>query len=521
MDATTVHRRRWWTLLVLWLSLLLIGLDATILNVALPTLSRTLGATTGELQWIMDAYILAFAGLLLTAGSLGDRFGRKLILAVGLGVFGASSVVAAYATSPAMLVAARAFMGLGAAAIMPLTLSILPHVFPREERSKAIAIWTAGSGLGLVLGPVFGGLLLKRFWWGSVFLVNVPVVLVALAAGYFLIPESKDPSQSRTDPLGVLRSTAGLATLVYGIIEAPTRGWTSSATLAFLGIGVLAVTAFLVWEARARRSMLDLKLFGNRAFASSSTVLALASFALFGMLFFIPQYLQFVLGASALGAGMRLLPLVAAMAVGAPLSGPLASRFGTRFVVGCGILLVSGALVLFSRTQVESGYAFAVVCMVSLGFGLGAAMAPAIDAFMGSLPTNRTGMGSGLNNTMRQMGGALGVAILGSVLATTYASRIGEATQSLPARAAIASRESIGAAAEVASGVGGTAGRALLEAARLGFVAGMDHASLLAAGVALVGAAVAFTFLPAEKSEAATSHKGDTVEKAHKEKVPT
>jgi EmrB/QacA subfamily drug resistance transporter len=470
--------------------------------VALPTLVRDLGATTSQLQWIIDAYILVFAGLLLTAGSLGDRFGRKRVLSAGLAVFGIASVVAAYAGSPGILIAARAFMGVGAASIMPLTLSILPNVFPPEERSKAIAVWTAGSGLGLTLGPVIGGLLLNHFWWGSVFLINVPVVAVALAAGFFLIPESRDPSKPRVDPGGALLSIGGLACLTYGIIEAPSKGWMGISTLAALALGSILLTSFVAWEMRTVHPMLDLRLFDNPAFAWASVVLALASFALFGMLFFVPQYLQFVLGETPLGTGVRLIPLVAALAVGAPLSDCLVRCFGKKPVVGSGLLLVVGGLALLSRTGVETGYGYVAFCLILLGAGLGLAMAPSIDMVMGALPPERTGVGAGLNNAVRQVGGALGVAILGSLLATTYATRVKSAASGLPGWAADTISESIGTATWIASQVGGESGQTLLETAREAFVGGMGEASLVAAAVTLAGAAIAFAFLPQRTVEA-------------------
>src|SRR4051794_2968945 len=331
--------RRWWTLLVLSASLLVIGLDNTILNVALPTLEHDLGASSSQLQWIIDAYMLVFAGLLLTAGALGDRFGRKRALSFGLAVFGLGSGLSALATSPEMLIATRALMGVGGAFIMPSTLSIITAVFPSDERAKAIGIWAGVSGLGIAIGPVAGGWLIEHASWNAVFLVNLPFVVAALIVGRWLIPESKDPAAPRLDLPGFALSIAGLTTLVWAIIEAPARGWTDGTILGAFGIAAVILGTFLAWELRAREPMLDVRLFRNPSFSGASGAITFVFFALMGSMFFLTQYLQDVLGYSALGAGLRVSPIAIGLIIGGPVSAKLAARFGTRLVVAGGLLL--------------------------------------------------------------------------------------------------------------------------------------------------------------------------------------
>ena len=318
------YDRRWWTLVVLSMSLLVISLDNTILNVALPTIERELDASAGALQWIVDSYTLVFAGLLLTMGSLGDRFGRRLSLVIGLAVFGGASLLSALATSADMLIASRALMGIGGALIMPSTLSILTNVFPAEERPKAIGIWAAVAGLGIAIGPVAGGWLIEHFSWGSVFLVNLPIVVVALAAAPALVPESRDPKASRLDPVGAMLSTAGLGVLTWAIIEAGgERGWTDAVVLGGFGVALAALVAFVAWELRSSAPMLDVRLFAVRRFSGASVSIALVFFALFGAIFFLTMYLQEVLDYGALEAGLRVTPIAAGLVLGGPVSAKL------------------------------------------------------------------------------------------------------------------------------------------------------------------------------------------------------
>src|SRR3954466_10806499 len=355
VSVESADPRRWWTLGVLCLSLLVIGLDNTILNVALPTLQRDLDATSSQLQWIVDVYMLVFAGVLLTAGSLGDRFGRKRALSFGLLVFGLGSLGSALAGSPELLIATRALMGIGGAFIMPSTLSILTATFPEHERGKAIGIWAGCSGVGIAIGPaaggrgraigpVAGGWLLDGHGWGAIFLVNLPIVALALIAGRFLVPESRDESAPRLDPRGFALSFAGLTALVWAIIEAPSRGWTDPAIAGAFAFAAVVLAAFAAWELRAPEPMLDVKLFRNPRFSASSAAITLAFFALFGMIFFLTQYLQDVRGYSPLEAGLRMLPVAGGLILAGPLSALLTARVGAKAVVAAGLAVIGGAL---------------------------------------------------------------------------------------------------------------------------------------------------------------------------------
>ena len=490
MDAAAIHARRWWTLAVMCLSLMVIGVDNTILNVALPTLVRDLDATTSQLQWIVDSYTLVFAGLLLTAGSLGDRFGRRRGLSIGLVVFGAGSVASAVAGSADHLIVTRALMGIGGALIMPATLSIISNVFTvPTERARAIAVWAGFSAMGIAIGPLSGGWLLEHFWWGAVFMVNIPIVGLALLGGRLFVPESKDPSPRALDPIGALLSIVGLVTLVWAIIEAPAQGWTHPTTLAAFVLAVVFLAGFIAWELHTDHPMLDVHFFADPRFSAASTAVTLVFFALFGSTFLQTQYLQFVLDYSALQAGLRVAPVALVLMMAAPLSARLVERVGTKAVVAVGLAIVSVSLVVLSLATVTSGYPPVLVSMLLMGLGMGMTMAPATESIMGSLPRAKAGVGSAVNDTTRQVGGALGVAILGSLLASTYASSLGSA-------APAAARASVGAALDLARQLGGDEGAALAASARSAYVDGMGVGVLVAAGVALLGALVALVFLP-------------------------
>ncbi|HLF43579.1 MAG TPA: DHA2 family efflux MFS transporter permease subunit [Acidimicrobiia bacterium] len=499
MDSETIYRRRWATLFVLSLSLVIIGLDNTILNVALPTLVRELGASASQLQWMVDSYVLVFAGLLLTMGALGDRFGRKLALNVGLVVFGLSSIAAAFADSANTLIAARSVMGIGGALIMPATLSIITNVFKGPERGRAIAAWAAVAGLGIILGPVLGGWLLENFWWGSIFLINVLVVTVAIGAGAVLVPESKDPDATPLDPLGAVLSIAGLVSLVYAIIEAPSRGWTDPLVMTMFGLAAVLIAVFLWWETRTEHPMLQLSFFENPRFSAASVAITLVFFAMFGTVFLNTQYLQFVLGFSPLEAGFRVMP-VATMIVAAPLSARFAERFGTKRVVTTGLVIVGVAMSTLASITVDTGYGRVAIALAILGAGMGTAMAPATESIMGSLPLAKAGVGSAMNDTTRQIGGALGVAILGSILASSYSAAMAPVVANLPGEAAQIAGNSIGGAVAVASQIG-EAGARLVDSASAAFIGGMEVAVWVAAGVVLLGALITYLFLPARPPE--------------------
>jgi EmrB/QacA subfamily drug resistance transporter len=497
---THAHQRRWLILAVLCFSLLVIVLDNTILNVAIPTIVRDLDATNSQLQWMVDGYTLVFAGLLLTAGSLGDRFGRRGALQFGLVIFGLGSLASAFASTADQLIATRAFMGIGGAFIMPATLSIITNLFPVQERGKAIGIWAGTAGLAGVLGPLTGGFLVEHFYWGSIFLVNIPIVIVGLLAGVFLIPTSKDPDAPRLDPVGAVLSIAGLTALLYGIIEAPQEGWGSPVIVVSIGAGLLILAGFLLWEAHSSHPMLDVTFFKNPRFSAASTGIMMVFFAMFGSTFLITQYFQFVLGYSAWETGLRFLPIALCMMTFAPLSARFVTKVGTKLVVGSGLLLVTVGLgSMVSLTADSSYWPDVVIRMCLMATGMALTMAPATESIMSSLPLGKAGVGSAVNDTTRQVGGALGVAVIGSVLSSVYSAKVGEFLLGKPVPTPVKSQieESLG----FAIGAGGKL-PGLADVARGAFVDGMHAGVLVAAGVALCGAIVAFAFLPARASYA-------------------
>src|SRR6478609_9564936 len=436
-DPDVVQDRRWLTLLVLCISLIVITLDNTILNVALPTLSRAtsqggLGATASQLQWTVDAYTLVFAGLLLTAGSLGDRYGRYRFLTIGLAIFGTGSLLSALAPSANALIATRALMGVGGAFIMPSTLSIITNVFTEPaERGKAIGVWAGVSALGIGLGPITGGFLLEHFWWGSIFIVNVPIVIAGLVLGYFLVPESKDPTHSALDPVGAVLSIAALGTILWAVIEAPGHGWGAPEIVAGFVIGAVLLGAFFAWELNSRHPMLDMHFFANPRFSAASGAITLVFLSLFGTLFLLTQYLQSVLDYSTVKAGAVLLPQAAVLMIFAPLSNVWVQRFGSKVVVTTGLLVVTASLALFGVLRADTGTLVVIGVTVLLGLGMAKVLAPCTDSIMGSLPRAKAGVGSAVNDTTRQMGGAVGVAVFGSIMASHFASTFSDKVQAV------------------------------------------------------------------------------------------
>jgi EmrB/QacA subfamily drug resistance transporter len=496
LPATSPYPRRWKALVVLAMSLLIVSVDNTILNVALPTIERELDASSSELQWIVDGYLLAFAVLLLLAGSLGDRFGRKKALTVGLLIFGAGSICAALANGSTELIASRALMGVGAAAIMPTTLSILTNIFPEDERPKAIAIWAAVAGMGVAIGPTSGGWLLEHFAWSSVFLVNIPVVIVGLVAGAILIPESRDPEPKALDLPGAGLSIAGLTAIVWGLIEASERGWTDGTVLGAFAIGSAILALFIVWERKTTHPMLDVSVFRNLRFSAASLAVGFVFFALMGVVYFLTTYLQSVMGYSALGAGVRMIPVAIGLVSATKLSVVLTEKIGTKVVVAMGLSTVGGALFVLSTCGVDTGYGRVALALGLMGFGMSLAMSPATESIMGSLPKAKAGIGSAMNDVVRELGGTLGVAVLGSVLASGYGDGMDGAVAGLPAGAAEAASDSVGAAHQVAARMGGDAATRLITIADQSFVDAMSTTATLAAAVALVGALIAVAFLP-------------------------
>jgi EmrB/QacA subfamily drug resistance transporter len=498
--AANAYKRRWLILLVLNVSLLVIVVDNSILNVAIPSIVNQLGASTSELQWIVDSYTLVFAGLLLTAGSLGDRFGRLPALQFGLAIFGLGSLLAAMSDSSGQLIATRAFMGIGGAFIMPATLSIIANVFPAPERGKAIGVWAATAGVAIALGPLIGGFLLEHFYWGSVFLVNLPIVALGLLAGVFLIPDSKDPSAPRLDPVGAIASIIGLSLLLYAVIEAPTKGWTASSTLLAFTFGGVVAAFFFWWELHTDEPMLDLRFFKNPRFSAGSGAISAVFFAMFGSIFVLTQYFQFVLGYSALQTGVRLLAWAIPTMIVAPLSAKVVERIGTKLTVAGGLSLVSIGLLLFTGVNENSAYFPGIMLrMILMSTGMALTMAPATDSIMGSLPLAKAGVGSAVNDTTRQVGGAVGVAVVGSVFTSVYASHLADGMRRdpLPPTALDTAQEGIGNAFAVAARIGGQTGADLVATAKTAFVDAFHVGLFVGAGVALLGAIAVLIWMPA------------------------
>jgi EmrB/QacA subfamily drug resistance transporter len=504
MSADTIYKRRWWTLGALSLALLIISIDNTVLNVALPTIERDLGADSSQLQWIVDSYTLVFAGLLLFAGALGDHFGRRRALVFGLVVFGGASIWSAMAGSANELIVSRALMGVGGAFVMPTTLSILTNVFPKEERGRAIGIWAAVAGLGVAIGPVTGGWLVEQLDWGWVFLINVPIALTALLMCPFVVPESSDPDESALDPMGAALSISGLTVLIWAIIEAGgERGWTDGTVLAAFGASVLLLGAFALWELRRQHPMLDMKLFRLPAFSGASLSIGLAFFALFGAIYFLTQYFQEVMDMGAFEAGAGTTPVALGLVIGGPLSARLVRRFGTRNVVSLGLTGVAAGMFLLAGLDTGSGYGQVAASVVVLGFGMGFTMAPATESIMSSLPAAHAGVGSAMNDAVRLIGGTFGVAILGSLLSSGYRGDMESHTAGLPPDAAEAAGDSLGAATGIAERIGGEAGRLLSSSAESAFAGAMSTALVVASAVALAGAVLAFAVLPARDRDVA------------------
>ena len=499
-----VDERRWWILAVLCVGLLVLVVDNSILNVALPTIVRELDASNSQLQWMVDAYTIVLAGLLLTAGVVGDRFGRRLALQVGFTVFGAGSLAAALAGSADVVIGARAVMGVGAALIMPATLAIITGVFPPAERGRAIGVWGSTAGAAVVLGPVSGGFLLEHFYWGSIFLVNLPIVALGLVAGVVLIPESRDPAAGRLDLVGAATSVVGLSALVFAVIEAPERGWMAAETVIALVVAAVTLAGFVAWERREVSPMLDLALFRRPRFTAATLAVTITFFAMFGSFFVVTQYLQFVLGYEPFETGVRLLPYAVPILVVSPVSPRIAERIGTKATVATGLVLLAGGLLSALALDAGSPYGAVAWRLAVMATGIGLTMAPSTESIMGSLPAAKAGAGAAVSTTSRMTGGAFGVAIIGSIYASGYRSGVTDRLAGLPVppEAAAAARESIGLGTAVAERVGGTAGDALGAATRAAFVDGMHSGLAVAGAVAFAGVLAVLAWLPARQPHA-------------------
>lgn len=497
--------RRWGILAALCLSVFILALDNTIINVALPTLADEFDASAGALKWFVEAYILAFAGLLLTGGTLGDRYGFRRALLAGLAVFGVASLLAAFAGSGAALIAGRALMGVGAALILPATLAIIKRVFPEADRAKAIAVWSATATVGAAAGPVAGGALLEAFWWGAVFLVNLPVVALTALAAWRLVPAGESSRRVPLDLPGAALSLLGVGGLVYAIIAAPGWGWTSPAFAATVAGAGIALVLFVRRELRARHPMLDLTLFRNPRFSGASQAIILVYFAFAGVAFALPQYLQYVLGHGPLVAGLLTAPVMVAGLAGGFAGAYLIRRVGTRWTLAGGLLGAAAGFVVLSAVSAGGGYLPILAGGTLLGLGGGAAATAAFDSVMGAVPLGKAGSASAVNETGMEVGNAFGVAILGTVLTAGYTRAMNGAELPEPLRSEAAA--SIGAAREAAARIGGSAGQELLAEAYRAFSEAMGQTALIGACFVALGAIAALMVLPRHTSKPGKSGK--------------
>ncbi len=506
-------------LVSLLLAAFAINLDTTIVNVALPTLVRELHASTSQLQWVVDAYNLVFAALLLACGSLSDRVGRKGVLLAGLGVFGLASLAGGLTDTPGELILARCFMGLGAALVFPSTLSLISNIFTgRAERARAIGLWGATAGAAIALGPIAGGWLLERFSWSSIFFAMAPVAVLAATLTAWSVPTSRDPSAPKADRPGILLSTAAMAALIYTIIEAPDHGWSSARSLAGFALAVGLFAAFIATERRTREPMLDISLFRIPRFTAASASVTVAFFSLFGFIFLMTQYFQFIKGYSPLSAGVHLLPVAVSVGAASVLGTRLAVSFGTKLVVAVGLLFVFCFYIWVAAVIAPStAYVTIAAQMVLYGIGMGFTSAPATEAIMGVVSKAKAGVGSAVNDATRLLGGTLGVAVIGSVYASLYASRLSAALPAqLPASLAHTAHQSVGAALAVAGGLAASGHTSLAgpvhDAATQAFIHGLSVGCLVAAGVAAAGAVMAAIALPAQPPHAIRPAPGGQVE---------
>ncbi|MFC5665357.1 MFS transporter [Kitasatospora misakiensis] len=484
--------RRWLALVAVALSVLVISFDMTVLNVALPTLASQLEATTGQQQWIVDSYTVVFAAVMLPAGLIGDRFGRRFTLTLGLALFGLSSAVGMLADSPGTLIAARAAMGLAGALVMPMSMAVIPGLFPPAEQRRATAILAASLALGTPFGPLIGGFLLQHFWWGAIFAINLPLVVIGITACAVLLPETRNPAAPRIDLPATLLGAGGLSALTYGIIESPERGWTDPLVLGTVGGALVALTLLVLRSRRQTDPMLDLSLLADGGYRWSTAAATLVSLVLFGAFFVLPLYFQSVLGADAFGTGLRLMPMLLGLMVAARLSDRLVARTGPRAVIVLGLALLAGALLLGSRTELSDGYGLAAVWLTLLGIGMGLSLITAQATALLTLPPARAGVGSGLLQTFRQVGGAIGVAVFGSLLANSYRGALD--TGRLGAGLAEQADRSVVAADAVAAATGDSA---LATAAHGAYVHGMTVVLLVSGVIAAVSAVLVALRMPA------------------------
>ncbi|MNC04888.1 Antiseptic resistance protein [compost metagenome] len=483
-------KQRWWVLGALAVGILAVGLDMTVLNLALPVLATELSATNGQLQWFADAYNLVFAAALLPAGLLGDRLGRKKMLTIGLLVFGISSLVCAFADSPWELITGRVFLGLGAALLVPLSMSIIPVLFSEQERPKAIAVWMTANAFGIPLGPILGGWMLDNFWWGSVFLINIPLVLIALTAVTILLPESRGEVGKTPDLAGMTTSILGLVSVTYGVIEVGEKGWWNAGSIIAITAGIILLVLFIICERKARAPFVDPALFRSRSFTWGTIMATIVSFAMYGVLFVMPQYFQGVKEVDALGAGLRILPLVGGLLIGSQFADRLQTRFGSRITIIMGFSVLGAGVGIGANTGLDSSYGLAAIWLTLAGLGIGFALPAAMDEGMSALTEKSSGVGSALLMALRQVGGTMGVAILGSVLSTGYRNHLD--LNGVSAQAAELATHSVSAGVSAAHQIGSSA---LLNTVQYSFVQAMGTTLWVCGGVVLAGIVMAFGFM--------------------------
>ena len=488
---------RWWGLAALAACGLVLGLDITVLITALPTLSAKLNASTDQLQWMSAAYTLSLAGFMLPAGVLGDRYGRRRLLLIALVLFGVSSVIASRVTTANELIAMRALMGVSGAVILPLMQGMLPVMFREDERQRAIGFAGVGAFLGLPLGPLVAGFLLTHYEWGSIFLINAPVVVLAFIGTWFFVPESKDPNPRRLDWLGAILEVVGVTGVVYAIIEQPIHGWGNAQVMVPLVGGAALIAAFIVWELRTSSPLVDLNLFRSARLSWATVTFVIVGFAMTGVMFIISPFLQVVQGNDAQSTGLRLLPLVLAMMIGAVASDWLNKRLGTKIMASAGLLVGGAAMVVLSRVTVDSGYTIVGVGLALMGIGVVLAMIPSLDAILGALPEGETGSGSALTRTLQNVAGSLGVAIMGSILNNAYQAHLEGKLTGLPAQVQSAVESSVAVAAAVAHHLPASVGSTVLRAAQEAYVQGMSDVLIVSAVVMAIGALLMAFFLPA------------------------
>jgi DHA2 family multidrug resistance protein-like MFS transporter len=515
-ERPEIYARRWFLLGVMCLSLVMVVMSVSGLNVAIPSIQESLDASATDLQWIVDSYAIVFAGLLLSAGAIGDRFGRKGALQGGLILFTFGSVIGAISTDVPQLIGSRVIMGIGAAFIMPATLSIISAVFAPEERTKAIAIWAGFAGAGAALGPLIVGFLLTdwwifpAYWWGSAFVVNVFAAALVLIAVTIYSPRSRDSESTPLDPVGAVLSVVGLAALLYGIIEGPSKGWSNSWVLAAFAVAAIGLVGFVMWELRQKHPMLPMRFFRSHGFSIGAGVITFAFLVMFGFFFLMTQFLQFVRGYSPLEAGVATLPLAGALVVVSPRSAELGEKYGITKVIATGFVFVVAGLALMSTVTAASSYLIIAIALILLGIGMGVTVAPATGSIMQAVPLNKAGVGSAVNDTSREVGGALGIAVLGSIANSAYRSNIDSAVlEALPAEAADAASESIGAAISISQKLPGDAGARLASEAGDAFTSAFSVSLTAAAVVAAISGLAVFI---AGRAEASPPELGDAEE---------